>query len=86
MSRIGARGYGDGMLGGMVRSFHLLHTISAHTFPQVIGLPPVLNFGSDELKAGIVPDIFAGKKFICLAVSEAYVLSIRTGAIILMTK
>jgi len=39
---------------------------------KVIGLPPVLNFGSDELKAQIVPDILAGKKFICLAVSEAH--------------
>ena len=37
----------------------------------VIGLPPVLNFGSDELKARLLPDIFAAKKFICLAVSEA---------------
>ncbi|KAI6115601.1 acyl-CoA dehydrogenase/oxidase [Pisolithus croceorrhizus] len=52
--RCGARGYGDGMLGG-----------------QVIGLPPVLNFGSPELQARIVPDILAGKKFICLAISEA---------------
>lgn len=32
--RHGQRGYGDGLLAGMV-----------------IGLPPVLNFGSDELKA-----------------------------------
>ncbi|TCD64283.1 hypothetical protein EIP91_004291 [Steccherinum ochraceum] len=38
----------------------------------VIGLPPVLNFGSPELKARIVPDILKGKKFICLAVSEAH--------------
>ncbi|KAI6008105.1 acyl-CoA dehydrogenase/oxidase [Pisolithus orientalis] len=52
--RCGARGYGDGMLGG-----------------QVIGLPPVLNFGSPELQARIVPDILTGKKFICLAISEA---------------
>lgn len=39
---------------------------------KVIGLPPVLNFGSDELKAKIVPDILSGKKFICLAISEAF--------------
>lgn len=38
---------------------------------KVIGLPPVLNFGSPELKARIIPDILAGKKFICLAISEA---------------
>ncbi|PVF95961.1 acyl-CoA dehydrogenase NM domain-like protein [Serendipita vermifera] len=55
IARIGARGYGDGLMAGMV-----------------IGLPPVLNFGSDELKQRIVPDVFAGKKFICLAISEAF--------------
>ncbi|KAI0035417.1 acyl-CoA dehydrogenase NM domain-like protein [Vararia minispora EC-137] len=38
----------------------------------VIGLPPVLNFGSPELQRKVVPDIFAGKKFICLAISEAH--------------
>jgi alkylation response protein AidB-like acyl-CoA dehydrogenase len=52
--RCGARGYGDGLQGGMV-----------------IGLPPVLNFGSEELKARILPDIMRAKKFICLAISEA---------------
>ena len=38
----------------------------------VIGLPPVLNFGSPELQAKVVPDVLAGKKFICLAISEAF--------------
>ena len=38
----------------------------------VIGLPPVLNFGSPELKARVVPEVLSAKKFICLAVSEAY--------------
>ena len=38
----------------------------------VIGLPPVLNFGSDEIKAQIVSEVLAGKKFICLAISEAF--------------
>jgi len=37
----------------------------------VIGLPPILNFGSDELKARIVPDVLSAKKVICLAISEA---------------
>ncbi|KAG9045043.1 hypothetical protein FS837_007146 [Tulasnella sp. UAMH 9824] len=55
LARVGVRGYGDGLLAGMV-----------------IGLPPVLNFGSEELKARVVPDIFAGKKFISLAISEAF--------------
>ncbi|KAI9511274.1 acyl-CoA dehydrogenase [Russula earlei] len=38
----------------------------------VIGLPPVLNFGSPELQTKIVPDILSGKKTICLAISEAF--------------
>jgi alkylation response protein AidB-like acyl-CoA dehydrogenase len=38
----------------------------------VIGLPPVLNFGSQEMKAKIVPEVFSGEKFICLAISEAF--------------
>ncbi|KAL5488375.1 hypothetical protein ACEPAI_6483 [Sanghuangporus weigelae] len=38
----------------------------------VIGLPPVLNYGSPELQARIVPDVLAGRKLICLAVSEAF--------------
>ncbi|PAV16666.1 hypothetical protein PNOK_0828600 [Pyrrhoderma noxium] len=55
LCRIGARGYGDGLLGG-----------------KVIGLPPVLNFGRPELKAKVVPEVLSGKKFICLAISEAH--------------
>ncbi|PPQ69162.1 hypothetical protein CVT26_003536 [Gymnopilus dilepis] len=39
---------------------------------KVIGLPPVLNFGSEELKAKVVPEVLSGKKFICLAISEAH--------------
>lgn len=38
----------------------------------VIGLPPVLNFGSPEMKAKVVPEVLSGKKFICLAISEAF--------------
>jgi alkylation response protein AidB-like acyl-CoA dehydrogenase len=38
---------------------------------KVIGLPPVINFGNPELQAKVVPDVLAGKKFICLAISEA---------------
>jgi len=55
LARCGARGYGDGMLGGMV-----------------IGLPPVINFASDKVKQEVIPDVMAGKKFICLAISEAF--------------
>lgn len=34
----------------------------------MIGLPPVLNFGSNEMKAKVVPEVLSGRKFICLAV------------------
>ncbi|TFY56995.1 hypothetical protein EVG20_g8714 [Dentipellis fragilis] len=66
--RCGARGYGDGLLGG-----------------EVIGLPPVLNFGTPEMKAKILPEVFSGKKFICLAISEAHagsdVMGLKTTAV-----
>ncbi|OBZ71855.1 putative medium-chain specific acyl-CoA dehydrogenase, mitochondrial [Grifola frondosa] len=55
LSRLGTRGYIDGLLAG-----------------QVIGLPPVLNFGSPELQAKVVSEVLSGKKFICLAISEAF--------------
>lgn len=38
----------------------------------LIGLPPVLNFGSSELCAKVVPDVLNGKKFVALAISEAF--------------
>lgn len=51
----------------------------------MIGLPPVLNFGSEAIKAQVVPDVLAGKKFICLAISEAYagsdVMGLQTTAV-----
>ncbi|WFD33823.1 hypothetical protein MCUN1_000643 [Malassezia cuniculi] len=51
---------------------------------MVIGLPPVINFGSDELKKEIVEPVFAGEKFIALAITEAFagsdVFGIRTYA------
>ena len=39
---------------------------------MVIGLPPVLNFGSERLKAKIIPEVFQGKKLISLSISEAF--------------
>lgn len=35
-----------------------------------IGLPPVLNFGSPEMKKRVAPDCLLGKKIICLAITE----------------
>ncbi|KZT18274.1 acyl-CoA dehydrogenase NM domain-like protein [Neolentinus lepideus HHB14362 ss-1] len=68
LARIGARGYGDGLQGGVV-----------------IGLPPVLNFARPEIKEKVVPDVLAGKKFICLAISEAHagsdVMGLQTKAV-----
>ncbi|EIE91053.1 hypothetical protein G6F49_006953 [Rhizopus delemar] len=37
-----------------------------------IGLPPIFNFGSPELKARVVPEVLLGKKRICLAITEPY--------------
>ena len=39
---------------------------------SVIGLPPVLNFGSDALKSRVVSDVLSGRRLICLAISEAF--------------
>ena len=42
---------------------------------RVIGAPPLINpaFTSDEVRNAVLPDILAGKKFISLAISEAFV-------------
>jgi alkylation response protein AidB-like acyl-CoA dehydrogenase len=37
-----------------------------------IGLPPVLHFGSEQLKKRIVPDCLSGKETICLCITEPY--------------
>ncbi len=37
-----------------------------------IGLPPLLHFGSEELKQRLVPPILGGDKRICLAITEPY--------------
>jgi len=37
-----------------------------------IGLPPIINFGSQYLKDKIVSDCLLGKKIICLAITEPY--------------
>ena len=38
----------------------------------VIGLPAVLNFGRPELKARITDEVLSGKKYMSLAISEAF--------------
>lgn len=51
---------------------------------MVIGLPPVMNFGSQELKDEVIEPVLAGEKYICLAISEAFagsdVMGMRTFA------
>ncbi|KAK3233931.1 hypothetical protein CYMTET_40827 [Cymbomonas tetramitiformis] len=37
-----------------------------------IGLPPVYKFADKALKDKVVPDVLAGKKIICLAITEPY--------------
>jgi alkylation response protein AidB-like acyl-CoA dehydrogenase len=39
---------------------------------SVIGLPPVLNFASNEIRKRVIPDVFSTQKPICLAISEAF--------------
>ncbi|KWU43590.1 acyl-CoA dehydrogenase NM domain-like protein [Rhodotorula sp. JG-1b] len=39
---------------------------------MVIGLPPVMNFGSKKLQQEIIPEVLAGRKWISLAVTEAF--------------
>jgi len=31
-----------------------------------------MNYGSDAMKKAVIPDVLAGKKFISLAISEAF--------------
>lgn len=38
----------------------------------VIGVPPIFNYGTPELQAEVLPDILDGKKFVALAISEAF--------------
>lgn len=38
----------------------------------IIGLPPVLNFGTPEVQAKVVPEVLSGKKYICLAITGEF--------------
>ena len=55
----------------LLRMFNL-GSITGLQAGTIIGLPPVLNFGSPELRARVIPEVLSGKKFICLAISEAF--------------
>ncbi|KAH6697025.1 medium-chain specific acyl-CoA dehydrogenase [Plectosphaerella plurivora] len=51
---------------------------------MTIGLPVILNFAKKELRDRIAPEVFAGRKKICLAITEAFagsdVAGVRTTA------
>jgi len=37
---------------------------------MVIGFPPILNYGSKEMKDRVIPEILSGRKRLCLAITE----------------
>ncbi|KAI5297917.1 hypothetical protein KEM55_004070 [Ascosphaera atra] len=43
---------------------------SAITTGFAVGVPPIINFGSEELKERVLPGLFAGRERICLAITE----------------
>jgi alkylation response protein AidB-like acyl-CoA dehydrogenase len=71
LGRIHARGYSDGLGGGTIIGIpRILHHMS-HT-DHLEGLPPIVNFARPALRDKIVPDCLLFRKFICLAVTEAF--------------
>jgi acyl-CoA dehydrogenase len=44
--------------------------VSAGLMSHTIGLPPIINVGSDELKARVAPTVLAGEKISALAITE----------------
>ncbi|MCJ7453821.1 MAG: acyl-CoA dehydrogenase family protein [Steroidobacteraceae bacterium] len=44
--------------------------VMAGAFSHSIGLPPILNHGSDELKRRVIPDVLAGSKVSALGITE----------------
>ena len=52
---------------------------------MTISVPTVINFGSPELRAKVVPEVFSGKKRMALAITEPYtgsdVANIKTTAV-----
>ncbi|KAH0341882.1 acyl-CoA dehydrogenase NM domain-like protein, partial [Aureobasidium melanogenum] len=55
-----------------------LGVIWALTCGNSIGCPPVANFGSEEQKKRYLPDVYAGRKRFCLAITEPDVLTMHT--------
>ncbi len=67
-------GSGGDVLHGVVVSEELMRAgsggLAASLGSHGIGLPPVVKFGSEELKARIVPAVLRGEKIACLAITE----------------
>lgn len=59
--------------------------VSASLFSHAIGMPPLLNAGSAELKARVLPEVLSGQKIAALAITEpsggSDVASLQTTAI-----
>ena len=70
-ARLNARGYYDGLGGGSYIG-KLGSVVCVSTLIKLEGLPPVLNFGKPALRNKVIPEVFDGKKLICLCISEAF--------------
>ncbi|KAL0476429.1 acyl-CoA dehydrogenase [Acrasis kona] len=44
--------------------------VLGHIMINGLGLPPIIAAGTPELKKRVLPDVVAGKKFVCLAITE----------------
>lgn len=44
--------------------------LTASLMTHGIGLPPILNFGSEDMKRRVAPEVLAGEKIIALAITE----------------
>ncbi|KAL0064845.1 hypothetical protein AAF712_008242 [Marasmius tenuissimus] len=84
-SRLHARGYSDGLAGGTFIGQERFFDYLFQTLNLVItALPPIMKYARPEIRDRIVKQVFAGEKFLSLAVTEAYagsdVAGIRTRA------
>lgn len=53
-------------------AFVFVERLAARLTTALSQLPPVMNYGSEALKRQVIPDVLAGRKFISLAISEAF--------------
>ena len=59
-----------GLIGGLGIGMYMTSFLNNHILITVLGLPPIVNFGSDYLKDKVIKDCLAGRKNICLAITE----------------